>query len=116
MRQAGIVAAAGLHALRHNVDRLADDHANAARLAAALRGAPGVTVAEVAVPTNMVFLDTVVPAADVVAAAALEGVLVHAVAGHTLRLVTHRDLDTGAVRRAAEVLSAIFAGAATAAR
>jgi threonine aldolase len=116
MRQAGILAAAGLHALRHNIDRLADDHANAAMLAATLRGVPGVTVAEVGVPTNMVFLETEGPAGDVVRAAALEGVLVHAVAGHTLRLVTHRDLDTGDVRRAADVLSAIFAGAATAVR
>ncbi len=110
MRQGGILAAAGLHALRNNVDHLADDHANAAMLAASLRGAPGARVVEVRVPTNMVFVDTEVPAADVVRSAALEGVLVHAVSDHRLRLVTHRDVDTAAVRRAATVLSFVFEG------
>ena len=111
MRQAGILAAAGLHALHNNVDRLADDHVNAAVLADELRDAPGATVVEVAVPTNMVFIDTAGPAADVVTAAAAEGVLIAAIGEHRLRLVTHRDLDTAAVRRAADVLSAVFEGA-----
>ncbi|HSP65755.1 MAG TPA: GntG family PLP-dependent aldolase, partial [Candidatus Deferrimicrobium sp.] len=116
MRQAGILAAAGLHALRHNVEHLAEDHANAALLAAALRGAPGVTVVHVPVPTNMVFLDTTAPAVDVVAAAATEGVLIAAIGAHRLRVVTHRDVDTAAVRRAADVLSAVFSAPAAAAR
>jgi threonine aldolase len=111
MRQAGILAAAGLHALRHNVERLAEDHANAAMLADALRGAPGATVVAVPVPTNMVFIDTTGPAEEVVTAAAREGVLIAAIGEHRLRVVTHRDLDTAAVRRAADVLSAVFEGA-----
>ncbi len=111
MRQAGVLAAAGLHALRHNVDRLADDHANAALLAAALRGTPGVTVVEVEVPTNMVFVDTTGPAQDVVDAAARQGVLVHAVSERRLRLVTHRDVDRRATMRAADVLAAVLGGA-----
>jgi threonine aldolase len=116
MRQAGILAAAGIHALRHNVDRLADDHANAAVLVAALRGAPGVRVVDVAVPTNMVFFDTDAPAAEVVAAAAREGVLIHDAGEHRVRCVTHRDLDAAAVRRAAEVLSSLFERSLSAAR
>lgn len=116
MRQAGILAAAGLYALRHNVERLADDHANAAVLAEALRGAPGVSVLEVAVPTNMVVFDTDVPAEQVVAAAAREGVLIHAVGEHRVRCVTHRDLDAAAVQRAAEVLSSVFERSLTEAR
>jgi threonine aldolase len=116
MRQAGILAAAGLHALRHNVDRLAEDHANAALLADALRTAPGASVVEVPVPTNMVFIDTIAPAQDVVAAAAREGVLIAAIGEHRLRLVTHRDLGTEAVRRAADALSALFDGAVAGAR
>ncbi len=115
MRQAGILAAAGLHALRHNVDRLAEDHADAAMLAAALRGTPGVSVVEVAVPTNMVMFDTDVPAQQVVDAAARDGVLIHAVSDHRVRCVTHRDLDGAAVGRAADVLSGFFAGRLTAA-
>jgi threonine aldolase len=108
MRQAGILAAAGLHALRHNVERLAEDHANAAYLVAALRGAPGVSVVEVAVPTNMVFIDTDGPAQAVVDAAARDGVLVATLGEHRIRVVTHRDLDSAAVGRAAEVLIGVF--------
>ena len=111
MRQAGILAAAGLHALRHNVDRLAEDHANAAMLAAALRGAPGVTVVEVAVPTNMVMFDTDIPAQQVVDAVGRDGVLLHAVSDHRVRCVTHRDVDAAAVRHAADILIALFAAA-----
>ncbi|MDQ6846945.1 MAG: beta-eliminating lyase-related protein [Candidatus Dormibacteraeota bacterium] len=116
MRQAGILAAAGLHALRHNVSRLAEDHANAAMLATALRDAPGVSVVEVAVPTNMVMFDTDVLAQEVVDAAARDGVLIHAVSDHRVRCVTHRDVDSAAVGRAADVLSRFFAGRLTAAR
>jgi threonine aldolase len=114
MRQSGILAAAGLLALRNNVERLAEDHANAAMLAADLRGAPGVTVVEVPVPTNMVMFDTRLPAADVVRAAAESGVLIAAVGEHRLRCVTHRDVDTAAVRRAAIALSALFKDPVTA--
>ena len=108
MRQAGILAAAGLHALHTNVDRLADDHANAALLAAELRTAPGVTVVEVARPTNMVMFDSTLSASEVIDAAADRGVLVGAVGPHTLRCVTHRDVDTTQVRHAATQLVALF--------
>jgi threonine aldolase len=108
MRQAGILAAAGLHALHTNVDRLADDHANAALLAAELRTAPGVTVVEVARPTNMVMFDSTLSAGEVIDAAAERGVLIGAVGPHTLRCVTHRDVDTAQVRHAATELVALF--------
>jgi threonine aldolase len=108
MRQSGILAAAGLHALHTNIDRLADDHANAQVLAAHLRDAPGVTVVEVAVPTNMVMFDSPHPADEVIAAAAKEGVLIGAVAEHRLRCVTHRDVDAASVQRAATTLRAVF--------
>ncbi|MGH7721364.1 MAG: threonine aldolase family protein [Candidatus Dormibacteria bacterium] len=116
MRQSGILAAAGLHALHNNVARLADDHAHAALLAAALRDTPGVSVLEAAVPTNMVIVDTSVPASEVVSAAARSGVLVGAMGLHTVRCVTHRDLDSAAVRRAATALQALFADLAAVAR
>lgn len=116
MRQAGILAAAGIHALTHNVDRLAEDHANAAMLAAALRGTPGVTVVEVSVPTNMVMFDTPLAGDEATRAAAGCGVLLSAVGGHRLRCVTHKDVDATAVRRAATSLSALFEGLATAMR
>jgi threonine aldolase len=97
MRQAGILAAAGLYALEHNLSRLADDHARAKRLAAALGGDPA------DVDTNIVVLD-VADAPGVATAAAEDGVLVSALGPRFLRLVTHLDLDDDAVEHATTVL------------
>jgi threonine aldolase len=112
MRQAGILAAAGLYALQNNIDRLAEDHANAAVLAAELRATPGVTVIDVAVPTNMVMFDTPLDGAAATRAAAERGVLLSAVGERRLRCVTHKDVDAGAVRRAADALATLFGGVA----
>lgn len=109
MRQAGILAAAGLYALDHHVDRLADGHARAERLAAGLQGIDGITV--VGHYTNMVFLDVV---ADRLRAldAHLRAADVRASIGYlpTVRLVTHLDVDDAAITRAIEVFRA-FASA-----
>jgi len=87
MRQAGILAAAGLYALEHNVARLAEDHANAERLARGI-GAP-------APQTNMVFIDS---KPGLVEHLAKHGVIV--LPGARLRLVTHLDVDTAGIDRA----------------
>jgi threonine aldolase len=108
MRQAGILAAAGLYALDHNVQRLADDHANAAVLAAQLRNTAGVSVVEVTVPTNMVMFDTRLPAEEVTRLAAAAGVLLAPVGEHRLRCVTHKDVDAAHVSRAATTLSSVL--------
>ncbi|MGX7680446.1 threonine aldolase family protein [Jatrophihabitans sp. DSM 45814] len=97
MRQVGILAAAGLFALQHNVKRLADDHARAAWLAEQLGAEPGTT------ETNIVVLD-VADAGSVAARAREAGVLVSALGPTFVRLVTHLDIDDSAVERAAEVL------------
>ena len=100
-RQAGVLAAAGLHALEHHVERLVDDHVHARLLAEA----SGVDPA--GVDTNIV----VVPcddAACVVSAARTEGVLCSAVGSGTLRLVTHLDVSASDARRAADVLSRLL--------
>jgi threonine aldolase len=100
MRQVGILAAAGLHALDHHLERLAEDHAHARLLAEAC----GVDPAEV--NTNIV----VVPMADparVVAAAREQGVLVSAVGATSLRAVTHLDVSRADAERAATVLAAL---------
>jgi threonine aldolase len=110
MRQAGILAAGGLYALRHHVDRLVDDHARAARLAEAL--APFGVVAGT-VRTNIVPLDLTKSALDAPAlgaAARAQGVLVSVLGPRTARLVTHLDLDDDGVDRAIEVLTAILRG------
>jgi threonine aldolase len=108
MRQAGILAAAGRHALRHHIARLADDHARAARLAEALRPF-GVVAGEVR--TNIVPLDLAKSPLDApaLAAAARErGVLISVLGPQTARLVTHLDIDDAATEQAVEVLTAIF--------
>jgi threonine aldolase len=97
MRQVGILAAAGHHALDHHIERLADDHAHAQRIGAALGSDPAT------IDTNIVVLD-VADAAQVARAAAEQGVLVSALGPRFLRLVTHLDVDSEATDRAIEVL------------
>jgi threonine aldolase len=101
MRQAGILAAAGLYALDHHVERLADDHANAQLLARGLAAA-GLKVDPV--QTNMVF--AAIPAASVAALGRhLEEHGVAALVSPRLRLVTHLDLDRSQIERAIEVFT-----------
>ncbi len=102
MRQAGIIAAAGLYALDHMVDRLADDHANARQLADGLR-ALSWTIDRDVVETNVFFAEPPagVDVAEVVAALAREGVLVSSpYSGRALRLVTHYGIEAADVERA----------------
>jgi threonine aldolase len=107
LRQAGFLAAAGIYALEHNVARLAEDHANAIRLAEGLRGIDEVLVD--GPHTNMLFVT--VPAerlASLVAFLQSRGVLVLA-RSPTLRLVTHLDVDAAGVERATAVFAEFFA-------
>ena len=100
-RQAGILAAAGLHALDHHLDRLADDHAHARLLADACGVDPAT------VDTNIV----VVPCGNAAAAAAAAraaGVLVGVVGSRTLRLVTHLDVPTADAHTAGAVLARVL--------
>ena len=106
MRQAGFLAAAGLYALEHNVERLAEDHANARRFAEMLRGEPGVTVADT-IETNIVMVDLAPPARSVpeVFGRLFErGLLLTPMGPQRLRAVTHLDVDRAACERAAEIL------------
>jgi len=97
MRQAGIVAAAASHALDHHVDRLADDHALASRLAQGLDGLPGLTVERP--QTNIVFADLKGDRAPgLMAHLSSRGVL--ATGLYRLRFVTHLDVDADGVDRA----------------
>ena len=101
MRQSGLLAAAGLHALDHHVDRLADDHARAQRLAAGLHGIAGLRV--VGSFTNMVFVDVATDRLRALDAHLREaGVRVSIGYLPTVRLVTHLDIDDAAIGRALE--------------
>jgi len=103
MRQVGILAAAGLYALEHHVERLADDHARARRLGDALGADPST------IDTNIVVLD-VPDAASVATAAAAQGVLVSALGPRFLRLVTHLDVDDDGIDSAIAVLRPLIVG------
>jgi threonine aldolase len=111
MRQAGILAAAGLHALRNNIDRLAEDHDRAQRLASALAEVRAGLVDPALVETNIVPLDlrvTSIDSATLAAHCRARGVLVSAVSPQRVRLVTHLDVDDAGIARALEVLRPVL--------
>ncbi len=113
MRQVGILAAAGLHALEHHLERLADDHARARRFADACADAAPGTVDPATVETNIVVLDVGaagLTATQFVDALLAKGVRTYAVGPRAVRLVWHLDVDDAgtdaAVAAAREVLAA----------
>ena len=107
MRQVGILAAAGLHALDHHVERLAEDHVHAHAIAERLDAAVPGSVDLDNVVTNIVYVDTGArPAAEIVAALADDGIGIGAMGPHLLRLVTHLDVDAAGAARAGDALVA----------
>jgi len=112
MRQVGILAAAGLVALDTMVDRLADDHRNARRLAEGLRGLPGLRVDPARVPTNIVIFEVTRPggAAQLVEGCRARKVKIHAVGPTAIRCVTHKDVDAEDIERALAAVQEITAG------
>ncbi|MFN3285791.1 MAG: threonine aldolase family protein [bacterium] len=109
MRQVGVLAAAGLVALREMVDRLREDHRRARALAEGLPEIPGVEVEPERVQTNIV-LARVVDAPGVVERLRAHGVLALALDARTIRFVTHRHVDDGDVERAVRAMRAAVAG------
>ncbi|MFN0159670.1 MAG: low-specificity L-threonine aldolase [Burkholderiales bacterium] len=108
MRQAGVLAAAGIYALEHNIARLAEDHANAHQLA---RGLADIDGLEVEMPqTNMVFVR--IPPARVAALQAhLNACGIKALAGQRTRLVTHLDVDAAQIGAAVRAFKDFLVGA-----
>lgn len=105
MRQTGVLAAAGLHALDHHLERLGEDHENARRLARGAARIPGIDAAEP--ETNIVFVeissDEIDPDA-VLGALEERGVLLIRFGPRRLRAVTHRDVDAAGIDRAVDAL------------
>jgi threonine aldolase len=104
MRQAGIIAAGGIFALRHHVSRFTEDHANARRLAEGLAKLPGVVLDPASVETNIVIfeLNGTVDAKQAVAALLARGVRMGAMGPRTVRAVTHLDVSPPQIERALE--------------
>jgi threonine aldolase len=109
MRQAGIIAAAGIYALRNNVDRLADDHLNARRLAEGLAELDGISSDPTAVETNIVFFE--VDDAEGFNARMTDehGVRFSQLGDRLLRAVTHLDVDAEGIDHAISSAAAILA-------
>jgi len=104
MRQAGIIAAGGIFALRHHVSRLAEDHVNARRLAEGLSRLPGVVLDPASVETNIVIfeLNGSVDQTRVLATLLARGVRMGAMGPRTVRAVTHLDVRAPQIERALE--------------
>ena len=112
MRQAGIIAAAGLYALQHNVARLADDQRRARTLAERLAALPGLEIDLATVQTNMIFAgtrDAGMPAAGLVARLGEAGVLCLAEGPRTVRFVTHLDVDDDGIDAAVAGVTKVLA-------
>jgi threonine aldolase len=111
LRQSGILAAAGLYALDHNLARLGEDHANARLIAERLAAVRGVRLDLATVQSNIVIFRTeegAPDAATVVSRAKEKGVLVGAFAARTVRATTHLDVSREECRQAAEVLATVI--------
>lgn len=109
MRQAGILAAAGLIALDVMSKRLADDHANAKLIAHAIAKVEGISLDPNDVETNIVIFRTEFEAPEFVALLKEQGVLASALNASTVRFVTHHDVDTDACTKAAEIVAKVAA-------
>ncbi len=113
MRQVGLFAAAADHALDHHVERLAEDHANAKRLAAALARSPRIRIDLASVQTNVLVFDIVPDAAvpdafAVVSRARDRGLLINALSATRIRALTHLDAPAAACEAAARILADIL--------
>ncbi len=109
MRQAGMMAAGALHGLRHQRERLAEDHANARTLATLLAEVPGVTVDPERVATNMVYFDVSGMTANAFADRTADaGVAWLPLSQHTIRAVTNLEVSADDIPRAVAVADAVL--------
>jgi threonine aldolase len=113
MRQAGIIAAAGIVALERMVDRLAEDHANARALAQGLAGLPGIRVDPALVQTNIVIFAvdraggpdaSATATRELVEGCGSRKIKIHAIGPASIRCVTHKDVDAEDIARAVEAM------------
>ncbi len=111
MRQAGVLAAAGLYALEHHVSRLKEDHGHAKKLARLLHQIPSVEIAPHQVETNIVIFniqDQRRTPNEIVVALRGQGVLINAIGGHRYRAVTHLNISSKQIEEAGAVFSRVL--------
>ena len=111
MRQVGIIAAAGLYALDHHIDRLKEDHENAKRLAVGLHEIKGIEIEPKYVETNIVIFDvsgTGMTAPQIAEAMKKEGVLIYAFRKDKIRMVTHLDVNRDDVETALKAFEKVL--------
>ena len=107
MRQAGIVAAGGVYALKHNIERLAEDHANAHLLGELISGHPKLKFDQAAIQSNMVYVDvtpTGLNAQQVTTALAQRGLLVSKMTENEIRMVTNMNVSREQVIEAVKII------------
>ena len=111
MRQAGILAAAGIHAFEHNLARLKEDHEHARRLARLLESIPTVSIHAEHVETNIVLFDVAGnerSVQEILAELKKEGVLINSVGGRSFRAVTHLDVSFQDIETAGQIFSRVL--------
>jgi threonine aldolase len=111
MRQVGIIAAAGIYALEHHLERLKEDHQNAKRLGVGLKEMKGVSIDPRHVETNILIFNIAhagMTAAQVAEGMKNEGVLIHAFGNTQIRLVTHLDVSAEDIERALKAFEKVF--------
>jgi len=111
MRQAGILAAAGIHALEHNIARLKEDHEHARRLAQLLKPIPTVSIQSELVETNIILFDVRDdgrPVQEILEALKQAGVLINSVGGRSFRAVTHLDISAQDIETAGQIFSRVL--------
>jgi threonine aldolase len=111
MRQVGIIAAAGIYALDHHLERLKEDHQNAKRLGVGLKEFKGVSIDPRHVETNIVIFDvgnSKMTAAQVAEGMKKEGILIHAFGKMQIRLVTHLDVSAEDIEKALKAFKKIL--------
>jgi threonine aldolase len=113
MRQVGIIAAAGIYALEHHLERLKEDHRNAKRLAVGLKELKGVSIDPKHVETNIIIFDvthTGMTGSQVAEAMKKEGVLIHAFGKTQIRLVTHLDVNAEDIETTLKAFKKVLGG------
>ena len=111
MRQAGILAAAGIYALEHNITRLKEDHDHAQRLATLLQRIPGVEIKPEQVESNIVMFEVKggsSAGSDLLARLRQRGVLINSMGGATFRAVTHLDVSADDIETAGQIFAEVI--------